>query len=380
MKPLNTEELSGYQVDPARGFLPAQDPLEQLPAYFDTWERLAAELSVLLMTGRLRSALEQLAPLDTNRLEDERQLQRAMLLLCYLGNAYVWADDKPANLLPRGIAIPWVQIAEKLGRPPISSHASLALYNWRRLDKEGPLDLDNLDTLQLFAGGMDERWFYLTAVVIEAKGAPALPALVRAQQAVASNRVDDLAQSLKKIPSALTDIFAILLRIPEKCDPYIFYHRIRPYVAGWEAPGVIYEGVSETPRIFAGGSAAQSALIQALDAGLGIKHHREETRAFLQDMRNYMIPGQRRFIEALEAGPSIRQFVFDHQQSHPTLADLYNACIRGMDNFRKKHIEITVRYILHQAPKDEEAKGTGGTSLVPFLSTARKETQEQLLG
>ena len=50
-----------------------------------------------------------------------------------------------------------------------------------------------------------------------------------------------------------------------------------------------------------------------------------------------------------------------------------------MDNFRKKHIEITVRYILHQAPKDEEAKGTGGTSLVPFLSTARKETQEQLL-
>jgi len=93
-----------------------------------------------------------------------------------------------------------------------------------------------------------------------------------------------------------------------------------------------------------------------------------------------MIPGHRRFIEALEAGLSIRQFVQDHQESHPALADLYNDCIRGMDKFRKKHIEITVRYILHQAPKDEEAKGTGGTSLVPFLSTARKETQEQLLG
>jgi len=222
MKTINIDKLSSYKVDPRRGFLPAQDPLEQLPPYFDAWEHVAAELSVLLLTGRLRPILEQWTPLDINRLKDERQLQRAMLILCYIGNAYVWGGNQPATVLPRGIALPWAQIAEKLGRPPISSHASLALYNWRRLDKEGPLDLDNLDTLQLFGGGIDEKWFYLTAVVIEAKGAPSLQALVEAQNAVVGNQVDNLAQNLKTIAATLTDIYTITSRIPEKCDPYIF--------------------------------------------------------------------------------------------------------------------------------------------------------------
>ena len=87
MMMISLDELSSYQIDPARGFLPAQDPLEQLPPYFEAWEYVAVELSPLLMTGRLRPTVEQWPALDINRLEDERQLQRAMLLLCCIGNA-----------------------------------------------------------------------------------------------------------------------------------------------------------------------------------------------------------------------------------------------------------------------------------------------------
>jgi indoleamine 2,3-dioxygenase len=247
------------------------------------------------------------------------------------------------------------------------------------VDKTGPIELDNLATLQLFLGGMDEQWFYVTAVVIEAKGAPALGALVAAQQAVAAGRAGDLATHLEAIASALAGVYDVLDRIPEKCDPYIFYHRVRPYQTGWPEPGVIYEGVSDVPRMCAGGSAAQSPLIQALDAGLGVKHRDSETSTFLMEMRSYMVAGHRRFIEVLEAGPSIRQFVLDRAAQCPALGDRYNACIREVDRFRKKHMELAVRYISHQAPNPDEAKGTGGTNFVSFLSKARKETGEHTI-
>jgi indoleamine 2,3-dioxygenase len=121
---LSDIKLANYQIDPVRGFLPAEDPLEQLPSYFTSWEDLAAQVSALLMTGRLRSALDQLPLLDTSRLEDDRQIQRAMLLLSVFGNAYVWAEKPAATSIPPGVAIPWAQVAEKLGRPLIVSNAS----------------------------------------------------------------------------------------------------------------------------------------------------------------------------------------------------------------------------------------------------------------
>ena len=39
-----------------------------------------------------------------------------------------------------------------------------------------------------------------------------------------------------------------LRRMPEFCDPYIYYHRVRPYIHGWKnnpavPNGVIYDGV-----------------------------------------------------------------------------------------------------------------------------------------
>jgi indoleamine 2,3-dioxygenase len=168
----------------------------------------------------------------------------------------------------------------------------------------------------------------------------------------------------------------------EKCDPHIFYLRIRPFLAGWERTGIVYEGVSETPLKLNGGSAAQSSLIQAFDAGLGIEHLHPETRPFLTLMRDYMPPLHRRFVEELAAGASLYDYVQRHQQETPALAQAFNACIDALDNIRKAHMQIAVRYILHQSPEGEKGGlGTGGTSFVPFLSRARKETiQRKVMG
>ncbi len=371
------EDLCLYQVDKLRGFLPTEEPLECLPPGFEIWEHIAAEMSGLLVASKLRSRLEKLPVLDIANLEDERQLRRAMLLLCFFANGYVWGGEKPATMIPRGVAIPLWQIAEKLGRPPILSHASVVLDNWKRLDQSKPVELGNIATLQLFLGGADEQWFYLATVAMEAKGASAMGCFVEAYKAIATERIEILAEQLAKIASVVVDMQGALQRITQRCDPYIFYHRVRPFLTGWPEPGVIYEGVSDIPQKYAGGSAAQSSLVQSFDAALGIKHQEEKTQFFLQAMRSYMPPSHRKFIEALESELSIREFVLNHQHSHPILCYLYNNCIQELDQFRKKHMEIAVNYILRQNP--QQAKGTGGTNFVHFLKKVENDTKANLI-
>ncbi|GJD21497.1 hypothetical protein RIVM261_064530 [Rivularia sp. IAM M-261] len=370
------DDLTYYQVDAVRGFLPKEDPLEKLPSTFEVWERIASNMSALLMTNRLRATLEEVSLLDTCRLEDERQIRRAFLLLSVFGNAYVWSGKEPATTIPQTIAIPWCKLAEKLDRPPIVAHASMVLDNWRRLDKSKPIELNNISTLQLFLGGLDEQWFYLTNVAIEAKGAPALVSLVEAQKFLVADNVNGVTKHLRVVVQAIADIYEILVRIPEKCDPYIFYHRVRPFIAGWHSEGVIYEGVSEVPRKFVGGSAAQSSLIQSLDAALGIKHQKDK-QSFLYKMRDYMPPAHRKFIEALEAAPSIRDFVLTYKHNYPFLCNIYNDCIQALENFRQKHMQLAVCFIARQAPHN--ARGTGGTDFARFLQEAKQETKAHLI-
>ena len=47
-------ELARFDVDPVRGFLPPEDPLDQLPAPWTAWDRLGLDLSALIAPLRLQ--------------------------------------------------------------------------------------------------------------------------------------------------------------------------------------------------------------------------------------------------------------------------------------------------------------------------------------
>jgi indoleamine 2,3-dioxygenase len=303
---------------------------------------------------------------------------RAMLILSALTMAHVWAGREPDFTLPRNIAVPLIALSRRLGRPPIVMHATLVLNNWRRLDPARPLALDNLDTQFTFTGSFDEKWFYLATLGVELAGAPAIVALTGA--VAASQRADDsaLAGSLTVLEAGIRQMSAALMRITERCDPYIFYHRIRPYLAGWPVPGLLYEGTGLPPQIWAGGSAAQSSLLQSIDAGLGIQHEHAHTRDFLDAMRQYMPPKHRAFVAALRKASSVRTRALD---GAPVVRDAYNACIEAADEFRRKHIGLTSQYIVKQASTHvgPGTIGTGGTDFVEFLREARVETARSQL-
>jgi indoleamine 2,3-dioxygenase len=300
-------------LDLTRGFLPAADPLVRLDSRFAAWEETAAELPKLLVSNRLRRRLANLPRLSIEGIDTPAQKERAMLLLSYLGQSYVWGERTPPEAIPESIAVPWYEVAQLLDRPPILSYASYALHNWRRLDASGPVEIGNLCLLQNFWGGADEEWFVIIHVDIEMRAAAALRRLQPALEAAADGDSDTLTVHLEAVRDALQGMYAVLLRMPDLCDPYIYYRRVRPYIFGWKdhpaiPNGLVYDGVSayaDSPQRFRGETGAQSSIIPALDAALGVRHAEDPLRAYLLEMRQYMPVDHRRFIALLEAGSAL---------------------------------------------------------------------------
>jgi indoleamine 2,3-dioxygenase len=376
--------------EPARGFLPAEDPLVRLPPAFDAWEEVALDLPKLLVAGRVATTLTDLPPFAADQLRTATELERAMVILSFLGHAYVLGEGEPRTRIPARLAVPWHEVASRLGRPPILSYASYALHNWRRVDTDGPVALGNIVLLQNFLGGLDEEWFVLVHVDIEHKAAPAIRSLLPAQQAVEKGDSAALTRYLCTVACALEEVCRTLDRMPENCDPYIYYNRVRPYIHGWKdnpglPEGVVYEGVAEygqKPQKFRGETGAQTGIVPALDAALGIVHRDDPLRTYLMEMRGYMPPGHRAFVEALEGGPSIRDHVLAHHENHPPLREAYNACIRLVERFRTRHLEYAARFIQMQrqkSPLNPTEVGTGGTPFMKYLHKHKGETSDYLI-
>src|SRR5919109_985046 len=378
-------QMSDYGMDGNRGFLPDPDPLDRLPNDFSPWEQMGRELPKLLITDKIRSFIKDMPLLDATRLRDERERRRAMVILSFLGHAYVWGEKEIVSSIPASLAIPWHQIAKLLGRPPVLSYASYALDNWKRLDPNRPIELGNIALLQNFLGGQDEEWFVTVHVAIEAKAGSALAAIVAAQQAVVDDQPEIVASELATIARTLDAMHEILLRMPERCDPYVYFRRVRPYIHGWAnhpslPAGMIYEGVEDYCGIaqsFRGETGAQSSIIPALDAALGIAHAEDMLHRYLKEMRHYMPPKHRGFIETVEAGPSLRDYVLRHRDARPFLRDAYNAAVDGIELFRSTHLEYARNYIVKQSQggkRNPTDVGTGGTPFVPYLKKHRRET------
>ena len=373
-----------------RGFLPKNDPLDSLPAECAAWEHIAAQLPKLLISNQLRASIEQLSPFPIAALKSEEQIERAMLILSYIGHAYVWGEKIVPAKLPKILAQPWYQVAQLLGRPPVLSYASYALNNWRRLNKTGPVETGNIALLQNFLGGADEEWFILIHVDIEAKATPALHACLQAVEAAEKNDSAKLLTALQTIADALEKICLTLERMPEHCDPYIYYHRVRPYIHGWKnnpafPEGLIYEGVADyqnKPQQFRGETGAQSSIIPTMDGLLGITHKEDLLGVYLQEMRDYMPATHRTFIKQIESSSKVREIVKQHKPNFPKLCEVYNHCVQLVERFRQIHLTYAASYIQKQAQLGEanpNAIGTGGTPFMTYLKKHRDETETFLL-
>lgn len=385
--------LESFDVFPERGFLPAHDPVATLgPVWPQAMNELAGVLPKLLAARQLRGYIEShpFALPSAHHPVNVDEYRCAARILSFAGHGYIWEDPQhPAHHLPAEFALAWQGVLNILGRPPVLSYASYALDNWRRLDPDRPIELGNIVLLQNFLGGLDEEWFVLVHVDIEAKAGSALAALVKAINASQRNQPDNVTMHLEELSKAEHQMCQTLLRMPERCDPYIYYNRVRPYIHGWKdnpalPEGVLYRdvGALKGPQHFRGETGAQSSIIPSLDAGLGVTHEDDPLRHYLNEMRDYMPPKHRAFIAALErlkdaSGRGLLYgFVRDRRQQHPKLWNAFKDCVHLLGRFRETHLDYADRYIHRQSQRtatNPTEVGTGGT---PFMEYLKKHLQE----
>src|SRR5437588_4245893 len=184
--------IAAFELSHERGFLPLHDPLPRLPRAFDAWETVALDLPKLLISDQVRRTIADLPPFPVEAISDSRERERAMVLLSYLGHAYVWGGPRPQLILPARLAVPWQQVAESLGRPPVLSYSSYALHNFFRFDLNREIECGNIGLIQNFLGGIDEEWFILIHVEIERRAASWLAALHPCLDAAEARDADQL--------------------------------------------------------------------------------------------------------------------------------------------------------------------------------------------
>jgi indoleamine 2,3-dioxygenase len=172
-------------------------------------------------------------------------------------------------------------VCERLEVLPVATYAGLCLWNYKAIFPNEPAtDLNNLTCLQTFTGSLDEQWFYLISVAIEARGAPSIPLMLQAITAARVGKSQVVTECLQRLAEIVDDINSILQRMDENCDPYVFYNRVRPYLAGSKnmadsslPKGLLYDTGRGNPKYhqYGGGSNAQSSLLQFFGIVLGVK-------------------------------------------------------------------------------------------------------------
>jgi indoleamine 2,3-dioxygenase len=385
-------KVSDHEISTERGFLGAFDPaLVELPSDLAPAVEAAAGLPRTLLTGRVRAHLEQLPELDLTAFcaeAAEPAVRSAMLRYAFMTQAYVWGEPEAPGRLPAMLAKPIWALARRLGEKPLLSYSAYVLDNWGRLDRTGPIALDNLFIIQNFLAGQDEAWFVLVHVAIEARAGAMLTQAPGLIEAAAERDAAAAERGLAAVAAVWDDVNAIFDRMPQRCDPYIYFRRVRPYIHGWKdnpalGAGLVYEGVAETrgePQAFRGQTGAQSSIVPALDALLGVRHAQDPLRTYLDELHAYRPPAHRRFIDAVRAQSRLRDFVASAER--PVLREAYNACVIGLGRFRTRHLEYAASYV-HRQAKDSVGNdtdvGTGGTPFMAYLKKHRDETAAHLL-
>lgn len=384
--------LSDYDVTAERGFLSPHDMgAVTLPAEFAPIVNARQMLSGWITSGRCQTFMKMLPEIDMDKhlsnLSDA-QLRMLMVHYSFIVQAYVWGEAEAAKVLPRNLAVPYCKLSDRIGQFPLLPYSSYTLDNWAKLDPKGPIALDNIHTIQNFYGGVDENWFILVHVEIEAKAGAALAAMPDLIEAVEKGDAKGVRTQMETIRAAWDQINPVFDRMPEKCDPYMYYHRVRPYIHGWKGnpalpDGLIYEGVSQyggKPQAFRGQTGSQSSIVPTMDALMQINHENDPLKEFLDELHQYRPPRHRKLIEDVAARSTLRDFVV--AQNDASLTDLYDDIINHVQKFRTRHLEYAANYINKQA-RDSEGNpvdiGTGGTPFMKYLKKHRDESRHHFL-
>lgn len=371
---------SFININTTHGFLSAS-PLIWLPPTNTLNQQLnsiALQLPNLIKNNQIHQKIDELnleyqhedISLENNT---EAEKNSACLILLFIAQAYIWTHhDKPKTHLPSVIARNLYSLCREMQRLPTFTYADYVLNNWHVSDSE-------MNPCLTFTGEPDEAWFIKIHIMIEAACGKALRAAYDAVEISHSfqDQKDQLIVLINTISTSINEATNYLNKMEDGCDPFFYLNKMRYFLSGWEkvsTEGVLFEGVlirNKNPSFaLKGATGAQSSILPALDAALGIQHDMDYLHQMMYQFQQYM-PRKDVFLIHLFGQSKIKEVV--KRLKSKELLETWEHALQQIGLFRGTHMQLVKHYIYQPAEHGgidrSKIVGTGGTAIEDYLHT-----------
>jgi indoleamine 2,3-dioxygenase len=373
-------DLSQFGIDDTTGFLYPRPLASFSTKTFcvldDVLDWVIRNISV--SGSEMRSYLHNNLPhLSIEWLEDE-ELPRAQMIYHFLQAVYL-KKDPPIARVPGFIAHPAYLVAMRHGRhthvaPRGLTYESYVLANWRRQISRKSFRL-NITPFIRFTDTQDEQNFITCHILTELAMARAISHIPFLELCSRKGDSASAIQCLMEISDSIYNATNEMSLISSVCGPDVYHNSIRPFLT--ETTGVTIDDVPEIGEnqsyTIRGSSGAQSAILETLDALLGITFSGDAEFRGGEHSFDHMPIGHRRFVCELRERNFLRPFVVENKIKEMKLRDAYNRSILAVGNLRKVHKYTIIPYV------QNVSRGTGGTRIGTWLSKRVEKTERHII-
>ncbi len=372
------------------GFLPVAQPLYKLPPKYEVINDILKNMKMNKSNGTkgylhdrmLGTVINEELPLFNISNENDIQLLAALQRDYYfLASAYSLETSHPYGQsgnynkarteLPQQLAIPLLQLSEKNGVYPWMDYAYGYGLNNALLIGDDPKDYTCYKTIRTFNGSKSEEGFINVHVAMVAQSGD----LLKYQQECLYNLSIDNVNEFNK---HLKDHYLILSNIVEtlqtmwKASSHNEYLSFRTFIMAQKGNHICYPDetitfnlLNDTEKVFSfrGETGAQDSIIPSVDSFLHLDYPKNKLTEYLFDLRNYRPKDHQEYINFVNKSSkelNFKQYVYKNNDSCILLLKNLN-CLRM---FRKKHWNLTKKYIIENT---KHPVATGGTPITTWL-------------
>ena len=390
------------------GFLPVGDPLDVLPDEYNKLTDILNNMKIYqkeekkgyLEIGNLQSkVMEELPLYDVSKIEDKQLLAALHRDFCFLASAYSLEPchislmnsenndyGEARSILPPKISIPLLELAKKNNTFPWLDYAyGYGLNNAVLTNKENYKDFKCYKTIRTFNGHDSEEGFINVHVAMVAQSGELLQSQQNCLQNIYQNNRTEFNNNLQKHFSTFYNIVDTLQTM-WRASNFKDYLSFRTFIMGqigndkcYPKEEIIFnkgqgDNYEYETHAYRGETGAQDSIVPSVDSFLQLSYPKNKLTEYLFDLRKYRPKDHQAYIDYMKQNSEKLQFKeYCLQDARSCILLLKNLnCLRM---FRKKHWNLTKKYIIDNT---KHPVATGGTPITTWLPNQLGATLEYM--
>ena len=371
------------------GFLPVNQPLFRLPEKYNKINEILNKMKMTQPNGehgylfnrKLGEIIETELPIYDVTNETDIQLLAALQRDYYfLSSAYSLETSHPYEnesnynqariVLPKQLSIPLLELSKKNGVFPWMDYAYGYGLNNALLIGDDPHDYSCYKTIRTFNGNQSEEGFINVHVAMVAQSGNLLKHQQECLYNISIDNRDEFNKNLKDHFNIFSNIVNTLQTM-WKASSYSDYLSFRTFIMAQKGNNICYpeENIKfltdcgEELHSYRGETGAQDSIIPSIDSFLQLDYPRNKLTEYLFDLRQYRPKDHQEYINFVYKSSfdlKFKDYCFKNSNSCIILLKNLN-CLRM---FRKKHWNLTKKYIIENT---KHPVATGGTPITTWL-------------